>query len=160
MEGLTEHGGGGVRHVDDGCHRRLSSPASWTTKYHIPPTRTYTHSLVPRDAFATSNQLDSVQVLFESENASPESGGAALIHLQTHPVVDLVVRKCDVVLVDRVPAKHPSACQCAGDAAEEKDVPLLELDLCMVRPRLSSDELLEVADRVVWAALHADCKNV
>lgn len=31
--------------------------------------------------------------------------GAGLVHLQTHPVVDLIVRERDVVLVDRVPGK-------------------------------------------------------
>ena len=74
--------------------------------------------------------------------------------------MDLVVRERDVVLVDRIPARRSSACQCAGDAEKEEDVPLLELDFRGVRARLSSDELLEVADGVVWTALHADCENV
>jgi hypothetical protein len=29
---------------------------------------------------------------------------ARLVHLQAHPIVDLVVGQCDVVLVDSVPA--------------------------------------------------------
>lgn len=33
-------------------------------------------------------------------------GGSRLVHLQTHPVMNLVVRKGDVVLVDRVPTPH------------------------------------------------------
>ena len=38
-----------------------------------------------------------------------------------------------------------------------ENAPLLELDLRVVRARLSPDELLEVANRVVWTALHAYC---
>lgn len=63
------------------------------------------------------------------------AGLVALVHLQAHSVVDLVVRQRDVVLVDRVP--------------------FLELDLGMVGARLRRDELLEIAHGVVRAALDA-----
>ena len=99
--------------------------------------------------------------MFEkSENASPESGGAALIHLQTHPVVDLVVRKCDVVLVDRVPASIQSSSARTSDEVEDggdECSPFLERDLCVIGARLGGDELLEVADGVVGTALHPHC---
>lgn len=45
-----------------------------------------------------------------------------------------------------------------GREEAEGDVPLLELDLRVVRARLGPDELLEVADCVVWTALHTDCE--
>jgi len=59
-----------------------------------------------------------------------------LVHFQTHAVVNLIVRERDVVLVDRVP--------------------FLELDLRVIRAGLGTDELLQVADGVVWTALHTN----
>ena len=37
-----------------------------------------------------------------------EGGEGELVHLETHPVVDLVVRKRDVILVYGVPARRQS----------------------------------------------------
>ena len=45
----------------------------------------------------------------------------------------------------------------AEDTDRGDNVPFLELDLRVVRARLSPDELLEVADGVVGTALHAHC---
>jgi hypothetical protein len=42
---------------------------------------------------------------------------------------------------------------------KDAHAPLLELDLGVVRACLRGDELLEVADGVVWAALYAHCKT-
>ena len=59
-----------------------------------------------------------------------------IIHLQAHPVVDLVVGQRDVVLED--------------------GRPLLQPDLVRPRPRLCGRKLLEVANGVVLVALDAD----
>jgi len=58
-----------------------------------------------------------------------------LIHLKTHPIVDLIVGKRYVVLI--------------------YIVPFLELDLAPIRTGLWGDELLEIAHSIVWAAFDA-----
>merc|ERR1719401_906317 len=62
--------------------------------------------------------------------------GSVVVQLQAHSVLDFVILKRDVVLVDVVP--------------------LLDPDFLPPCTALGGDELLEVADRVVRVALHAD----
>jgi len=59
-----------------------------------------------------------------------------LVHLQTHAVVDLVIRKRDVVFVDCIP--------------------FLKLNLGGVCPGLCGDQFLEVAYCIVWTTLYTD----
>lgn len=75
--------------------------------------------------------------IFENDETTPihRALEPRLIHLKTHPIVDLVVGKRDVVLI--------------------YGVPFLELDLAPVRTGLCGDELLKVAHGVVWAAFDA-----
>jgi len=58
-----------------------------------------------------------------------------LIHFQTHPIVDLVVAKCYVILVDRIP--------------------FLQCDLLVICTSLGSDKFLEVAYCILWTTLDA-----
>jgi len=59
-----------------------------------------------------------------------------LIHLQTHSIVDLIISQGDMILI--------------------RCIPFLQLDLGCVRAGLSSDEFLEVTDRIVGAAFYSD----
>jgi len=51
-----------------------------------------------------------------------------LVHLQTHPIVDLIVRQSDMIFVDRIP--------------------LLQLDLLPIRSSLRRNKFLEISDGV------------
>ena len=61
---------------------------------------------------------------------------ALTIELQAHAVVDLVVLKSDVVLVDGVPFLNPQ--------------------LLRPRTRLRREELLQITDRIIFVALDAN----
>jgi len=57
------------------------------------------------------------------------------MQLKTHPVVNLIVGKCDVILEGRIP--------------------FLERNLPPIRTSLGSDELLEIAHSVIRATFDA-----
>lgn len=63
-----------------------------------------------------------------------------------------------MVLVYRVPAQQRTYTMRGCKRTVGAYAPLLELDLGMVCARLGSDQLLEVADGVVGAALDAHCE--
>jgi len=58
---------------------------------------------------------------------------ASSIHLQAHPIVDLVIGEGDMILI--------------------YGIPFLKLDLLGVCASLCSDEALQIAHSIIWAAL-------
>ena len=80
------------------------------------------------------------------------------IHLQAHAVVNLIVGKGDVVLVDGVPIASFRVSQNITQS-KTADAPFLELNLGRIRASLGSNQLLQVPNSVVGAAFNPDCER-
>ena len=77
------------------------------------------------------------------------------IHLETHSVVDFIVRQCNMVFINGVPC---CAISLNGTSRQRPmNVPFLELDLGGISTSLSSNKLLQISDCVFWATLDAYC---
>ena len=80
----------------------------------------------------------------------------ALIHLQTHSIMNLVVGEGDVVLEDVIPAIGKCDHWKESQRSRRPFVPLLQLDLGCICSNLRSDQLLEISDSIIRAALYAN----
>ena len=80
----------------------------------------------------------------------------ALIHLQTHSIMNLVVGEGDVVLEDVIPAIGKCDHWKESQRSRRPFVPLLQLDLGCICSNLRSDQLLEICDSIIRAALYAN----
>jgi hypothetical protein len=80
-----------------------------------------------------------------------------VIQLETHPIVDLIVCKGYMILVGGVPRySRLLVTMCAAEVnnvVSLSHVPFLEYNLPPIRTILCSDELLKIANCVIWAAL-------
>jgi hypothetical protein len=75
------------------------------------------------------------------------------VHLQAHAVANFVVAKGYVIFKNDIPEGTLEM-----DSERQGDAPFLELDLPIVGSGLGGDELLEVTNGVVGAALDAHCR--
>lgn len=90
----------------------------------------------------------------EKARGSFRSYRYVLVHLETHPVVDLVVSQRDVILERSVPGRVISERPAAF--ATSSDSPLLQLNLLCRGTRLCCDQTFEVPDGIRWQAFDAD----
>lgn len=79
-----------------------------------------------------------------------------LVHLQAHTVIYLIVAQSDMIFVNRIPADQIRVSHPWRSIFDRRYSPFLQLDLRPVRTRLRGNELLQVAHRVVGAALHSN----
>jgi len=84
-----------------------------------------------------------------------------LIHLETHPVVDLIVGKRYVILEGIVPGGHAMLARPVTNThTESRVVPFLELSLSPISASLRSDELLQITNGIIWATLDAHYASI
>ena len=88
---------------------------------------------------------------------------ATSVHLQTHPVMDLIVCQSDVIFVYCIPSNDSTEIVIKSvDGVvwwwSEYDSPFLELNLWRISTCLRGDELLQISNRIIWAAFHSHYK--